>query len=87
MSVVAVRCWLSGVGCRFDCRLWLSVDVLDSMIVSCRLSNAYFDCRVWLLMVVLGSWLSGIGCRISVLILRVDCRSVFFIIGAHLCLV
>jgi hypothetical protein len=70
---------LSGVG--DDCRSYLSVVV---SVIGCRLSSAV-DYQVSLSVVVVGSWLScvgcrwsGVGCRLSVSVVRgqvlvVDC--------------
>ncbi len=35
-----------------------------------------FDCQIWLLVVVVGSWLSGLDCQV----LAVDCRSLFLLL-------
>ncbi len=63
-SMVIVYCWLPGVGYRVltvNCRVPLSAVVVGS----------WFGCRV----TVVGSWLSGVGCLLF-LVVCIGCRSV-----------
>jgi hypothetical protein len=59
MSGVGCWCWLSGVSIGGSSLLWLSG-------VRCRMLTV--GCLVSLSMVVVGSWLSSVGCRVLVVV-------------------
>ncbi len=88
-----VGCWVLCVGCKgvgVHCLLYLPV--VELFVVGCRVPvfgcrMLILDCRVSLTVVVM----LFPGCRLSVdscwlLIFCAGCRSVFFIVGAQLCL-